>query len=156
MEEKEARKLGIELMATADMAYFTTIDERGYPQTRPMANLRNRKEYPTLETFFKGLEDEFGIYLTTGSASPKMAQMELNPKVSVCYCVPAEIHSMMVAGTAEVLTDLETKKALWQPGWEVFWPKGPEGPEFAVLKLRPVFAKGWYKNEGAFEFHFEQ
>ena len=57
----------------------------------------------------------------------------------------------MLGGEIEEITDKKFKKQLWQKGWEMHWPGGADDPEFTVLKLSPVFAKGLYK-EGPFEF----
>jgi general stress protein 26 len=57
----------------------------------------------------------------------------------------------MLCGEAEEVTDKKLKKQLWQDGWEMHWPGGADDPEFTVLVLKPVFAKGGYK-EAPFEF----
>ena len=41
MDQKESRKLCIDLLETGWPVYLTTIDAKGYPQTRAMLNLRN-------------------------------------------------------------------------------------------------------------------
>ncbi len=58
---------------------------------------------------------------------------------------------MMLTGKIEIVTDENLKKEIWQAGWEIYWPDGPDGPQYTVLRLLPDFAKGWYK-EGPFEF----
>jgi len=151
MEEKELRQECLKLMETADMAYLSTIDSDGFPQTRVMGNLRNTKQYPGLKSMFSEHGEDFLIYLTTSTSSTKMAQIKANPKVSVYYSRPSEFHGMMLAGKIEVVTDGNLKKELWQEGWEIYWPDGPDGPQYTVLRLLPDFAKGWYK-EGPFEF----
>jgi general stress protein 26 len=153
MEEKEAKQLGLELMETADIVYFTTIDQNGWPQTRPLANLRNKGQFPKLTEFFDQCKDDYSIFLATCTNSSKISQLKANSKVSVCYCNPGEVHSMMVAGIAEIVTDEKIKNKLWQDGWEVYYPGGPEGPYYTVLRLRPNFAKGWYKDKGPLEFN---
>jgi general stress protein 26 len=60
----------------------------------------------------------------------------------------------MLGGKVDEIEDKEFKKKLWQDGWEIHWQGGAEDPEFIVLKLSPVFAKGWYK-EGPFEFELK-
>jgi general stress protein 26 len=75
MEEKEARQLGLELMETADMAYLSTVDGEGFPQTRIMGNLRNAEQYPGLKSVFSGHGEDFLVYLTTSASSAKMEQI---------------------------------------------------------------------------------
>jgi general stress protein 26 len=151
MEEKEAKQLSLELMKVAEAAYLSTIDSDGFPQTRVMGNLRNTKQYSGLTAIFSEHSDDFLVYLTTSKSSAKMQQIKANPKVSVYFCNFGEFHTLMLAGTIEIVSEASLKKQIWQNGWEVYWPDGAEGKEFAVLRLLPDFAKGWYK-EGAFEF----
>ena len=44
METNELKQLSVQLMASANGTYLSTIDEQGYPQTRFIFNLRNRNE----------------------------------------------------------------------------------------------------------------
>ena len=151
MEEKEAKRVSLELMKVAEAAYLSTIDSNGFPQTRVMGNLRNAEQYPGLTEIFGEHSDDFLIYLTTSKSSAKMQQIRANPKISVYFCNPDEFHTLMLAGRTEEVADQNLKKQLWQDGWEVYWPDGVDSPEYTVLRLLPDFARGWYK-EGAFEF----
>ena len=151
MTKQQLKTAGLELMAKAELVYFTTIDSKGFPQTRVMANTRNKKHFPDLAEIFNEHRDDYMIYLTAHSRSPKIKQIKANPKASVYYCQPDEFHGMMVAGNVEILRDKEIKNKIWRKGWEVYYPGGPQSPVFTVLRLTPVFAKGWYKN-GPFEF----
>ena len=151
MEERQLKQECLKLIDTADMAYLSTIGSDGFPQTRVMGNLRNTEQYPGLKSIFSEHSEDFLIYLTTSASSGKMTQIRVNPKVAVYYSNPGEFHGMMVAGGVEIVADTELKKQIWQDGWEIYWPDGPDGQEYTVLRLSPVYAKGWYK-EGPFEF----
>jgi len=48
MEEKELKKVCLNLMETTGVVYLSTIDSDGFPYTRIMSNLRNKKEHPGL------------------------------------------------------------------------------------------------------------
>jgi hypothetical protein len=74
MEEKEAKRVSLELMETAEVAYFSTIDGDGFPQTRVMGNLRNAEQYSGLTGVFSEHNEDFLIYLTTSASSAKMEQ----------------------------------------------------------------------------------
>ena len=151
MEEKELKQECVNLMETADVVYLSTIGNDGYPYTRMMSNLRNKKENPGLAEMFEQYKKDFVIYFITSNSSTKMQQIRANPNVSAYLCNPSEFHTLMLGGEVEEVTDQEFKKQLWQDGWEMHWPGGAKDPEFTVLRLSPAFAKGWYK-EGPFEF----
>ena len=151
MEEKEAKRVSLELMKDVQDAYLSTIDSSGFPQIRVMGNLRNTEQCRIAEELFAGHNEDFLIYMLTGHSSDKMQQIRANSKVSVYFCNSAEFHTLLLAGNAEEIVDMDLKKRIWQDEWKIHWPGGPEDPEFIMLKLLPEWAKGWYK-EGALEF----
>jgi len=151
MEEKELKKVCLNLMETANVVYLSTIGSDGFPYTRIMSNLRNKKENPGLVEMFEQYKDDFVVHFITSKSSVKMQQIRANPKVSAYLCNQGEFHMLMLGGEIEEVTEQEFKKQLWQDGWEIHWPGGADDPEFTVLRLSPDFAKGWYK-EGPFEF----
>ncbi|MHC4478204.1 MAG: pyridoxamine 5'-phosphate oxidase family protein [Planctomycetota bacterium] len=155
MEAKELKKACLNLMETTNVVYLSTIGSDGYPYTRIMSNLRNKKEHPGLVEIFEQHKEDFLIYMVTSSSSDKMQQIRANPKVSVYSAVfsdiPSEFQCLMLGGEIEEITDKQLKKQLWQDGWEMHWPGGADDPEFTVLRLMPAFAKGGYK-ESPFEF----
>jgi len=155
MEEKELKQACLNLMETVDVVYLSTIGNGGFPHTRIISNLRNKKEHPGLVKLFEQHKKDFLMYMVTSSSSTKMQQIRDNPKVSVYLSVytsvPSEFQCLMLGGEIEEVTDKQLKKQLWQDGWEMFWPGGADDPEFTVLMLMPTFARGGYK-EAPFEF----
>jgi general stress protein 26 len=151
MEEKEAKRVSLELMEVVQDAYLSTVDDDGFPQTRVMGNLRNKEQCRIAEELFAGHNRDFLIYMLTGDSSDKMQQIRANPKVSVYFCNSAEFHTLLLVGNAEEIDDLDLKKRIWQDEWKIHWPGGPEDRELIMLKLLPEWAKGLHK-EGPFEF----
>ena len=151
MDEKELKKACLKLMETEDAVYLSTISEDGFPHTRMMGNLRNEQQCKVAKELFAGHDEDFMIYMLTGSSSPKMKQIRANPKVSVYYGNFKELHTILLVGTIEEIDDLDLKQKIWQDEWKIHWPGGAEDPEFVLLKLLPDSAKGWYK-EAPIEF----
>ena len=60
----------------------------------------------------------------------------------------------MLSGEIEEVADKQLKKQLWQDAWKMFWPGGVDDPEYIVLKLSPVFARGGYQ-QAPFEFELK-
>jgi len=152
MDEKELKQACLKLMDTADAVYLSTFGDDGFPYTRMMSNLRNKKENPGSAKILELYQKDFVIFFVTGTSSVKMQQIRSNPKISAYFCNPKELHTLMLAGEVEDVNDQEFKRNLWQDGWEIHWPKGAEDPEFMVLKLAPTFARGYCK-DGPFEFN---
>jgi general stress protein 26 len=53
----------------------------------------------------------------------------------------------MVAGRLEIITDEALKIAIWQDAWTMYYPEGPEDPDYAVLSLVPAFIQGYHQFE---------
>jgi general stress protein 26 len=151
MEEKELKKACLELMEKEDAVYLSTISEDGFPHTRMMGNLRNEKQCKVAKELFAHHDEDFMIYMLTGSSSPKMKQIRANPKVSVYYGNFKELHTILLVGEIEEVDDPDLKKKIWQDEWKIHWPGGAEDPEFVLLKLLPDSAKGLCK-EAPIEF----
>ncbi|MFQ6083395.1 MAG: pyridoxamine 5'-phosphate oxidase family protein [Candidatus Aminicenantia bacterium] len=145
MNDKEARRLSLELMEIAEAAYLTTIDRDGFPQTRAMFNLRRKEQFPGLSELFDKHQDDFLIYFTTNTSSLKMDQIKKNPAVSVYYCKPNEWRGLMLGGMIEIVTDPDLKKAIWQEGWEMYYPGGVDDPDYTILRVFPMFAKYYHQ-----------
>jgi general stress protein 26 len=145
MEPQTIKQICLTLMETADAAYFSTIDQSGFPDTRAMLNLRNLKQYPTLVQFFSHHQEDLLVYFSTNTSSEKVRQITENSAGSVYFCKPKKFQGIMLSGSVEVVSDVDIKQALWQDGWTMYYPGGVEDPDYAVLRLTPEIVKGWYK-----------
>ena len=143
LDEKEIRMMCFSLLETSWPAYLTTIDEKGYPQTRAMFNLRNKDRFPKLIPLFEKSYEEFMILFTTNTSSTKISDVRVRPAVSVYYCNPDDWKGVMFGGKIEIVEDSELKKKIWHDGWEKYYLKGYDDPDHTVLKLIPNVAKGW-------------
>jgi general stress protein 26 len=152
MNTNEARRSSLELMKTAEAAYVTTVNPDGFPQTRAMFNLRRKEQFPGLTEFFTKHEDDYTVYFTTNTSSPKLTHIRQNPKVAVYYCKADEFRGLLLSGEMEVVEDSAIKEAIWQKGWEMYYPGGPHDPDHTVLRLRPMVAK-YYHQLNSFTFH---
>ena len=155
-EKEESSKKGnirdicLDLMKTSPTCQLTTIDADGFPHTTAMNNLRYAKQYLSLVKLHEEDDNDFVLYLSTSIQSPKIARMLANPKVSVYFCNSDQIIGLMLGGEIEIITDQKLKNRIWQKGWTMYYPNGPEGPEYGVMKLAPKIVKGWCRN-GPFE-----
>jgi len=145
MNQKEAIEKALDLMETAEAAYLSTVDDSGYPQTRAMLNLRNAEKYPVLEKVFQEHLHDFLVYFTTNTSSEKMVQIAHDPRVSVYYSIPGEWRGLMLGGRVSVVRDMDVKKSLWQPAWEMYYHGGPPDPDYTILSLAPTIAKLYHQ-----------
>ncbi len=152
MDAQNAKRLGLELMEIAEAAFVTTVDPEGFPQTRAMFNLRRKEQFPGLAALFKEHEDDFLVYFTTNTSSPKIGHIRMNPKVSVYYCLAGEFRGLMLSGVIEIVTDRREKEKVWQQGWVMYYPGGVHDADHTVLRLRPMTAEYYHQLD---RFHFD-
>jgi len=143
MQRKELDAKALEIMGKASMLSLATISEDPYPQLRALFNLRNKRRFPGLADFFK--DKGLAVYLGTNSSSVKVAQIGKDSWVSVYFMIPQSYKGLCLSGKA--VMDEEARKAIWVRGWERYYPKGREDPDYSVLRLDPVRARGWYAGQ---------
>jgi general stress protein 26 len=119
----------------------------GYPHVRMLFNLRCRERFPTLAGYFR--DKGLAVYLSTNTSSLKVRQVGLDARVTAYLALPSEIRGLMLSGSA--VPDAEAKAALWVDGWERYYPQGQADPDYTVLRIDAVLARGWYAGAG-FEF----
>ncbi|MFX1363649.1 MAG: pyridoxamine 5'-phosphate oxidase family protein [Promethearchaeota archaeon] len=145
MELEEAKKLSLELMHYSKAVYLTTINSKGYPITRAMFNLRNKEQFPEFSEFFKELDNQFDVFISTNTSSSKIAHIKKDPKVSVYYCDPEEFKGVMFGGEIDFINDMNIKKKLWLDWWTKYYLKGLNDPDYSLLRLKPKIAHFYYR-----------
>ncbi len=148
---ENVRQTCLSLLTTAEACYLTTIDADGHPCTTAMNNLQCARVYPSLAWLQAEHKDDLVLHLTTGMQSGKIARLRANPKASVYFCDPDQIIGFTLAGEVEIVTDQQLKSRIWQKGWTLYYPNGPEGPEYGIIRLIPKVARGWCQT-GPFQF----
>jgi len=152
MDHEQAFQLSIDLMKSAETAYFSTVNNNGFPETRAMLNLRNSKQYPDLALFFRGVDATLETYFTTNTLSLKTETIKANPKICVYYCRPSEWRGLMLCGLIEIVSDINIKKKLWQEAWTLYYPQGTIDSDYTILRLKPSLIKGYHQLQS---YHFE-
>ncbi len=139
MERKEFEALARDVMGRAEMVALATMGGDPYPHVRALFNFRDAKRFPGLAAYQadKGLS----IFLGTNSSSIKLREIGEAPWVSVYYMIPAEYKGICFSGRA--VADAQARAALWVDGWEMYYPEGRDDPDYTVLRIDPVRAKGW-------------
>jgi general stress protein 26/ketosteroid isomerase-like protein len=148
---EDIRQTCLSLLTATEACYLTTIDADGHPCTTAMNNLQCARLYPSLAWLQAEQKDDFVLHLTTGMQSGKIARLRANPKASVYFCDPDQIIGFTLAGAVEIVTDQQLKNRIWQKGWTLYYPNGPEGPEYGIIRLVPRIARGWCQT-GPFQF----
>jgi general stress protein 26 len=48
----------------------------------------------------------------------------------------------MFAGDLEIVDDSGLRHAVWNEGWEKYYPQGPDDPDHTVLRMYPKYGGG--------------
>lgn len=82
------------------------------------------------------------LWFATGPESPKARQMRDNSNVDIQYQVtPPDFIHVLVRGTAELVTDQETKNHAWDAidyDLTAFGSTGPDDVNFLPVRIRPT------------------
>jgi len=81
--------------------------------------------------------------LSTNTSSEKVRHLRHDPRVALYYCLPEQTHGVMLGGQASFVVEPDLKRAIWQPGWEIYFPTGTEDPDYTILQLLPSRIRGW-------------
>ncbi len=145
MIDQKIKQASIEVMEASDAVYLTTYGLDGYPHTRAMLNLRNRETYPSQVKLFEQHQDDLMVLISTNTSSSKLRQIQADSRACLYYCLPLQFHGLMLVGDIEIVDDSQFKHAIWNEGWERYYPGGPDDPDHTVLRLYPKYAEGWYQ-----------
>jgi len=65
----------------------------------------------------------------------RVGQYQNNKKASLYFYNPKLFKGLMLKGAMNVLEDKLTKERIWQPGDEIYYPKGITDPDYCVLEF---------------------
>jgi general stress protein 26 len=151
MDQEQVLRDTRKLIENVFVAYLSTVDAEGYPQTRAVFNLRCQSRFPGMSPLLVGHESDFLLYFTTNTSSQKVAELAARPRACAYFCQPEDAYGALLTGQCELVEDRAIKDACWHPGWERYYPGGPTDPDYAILRMRPERVKGWYHN-GTFAY----
>ena len=81
------------------------------------------------------------LYFATAIDSPKVKEIEADPRVNVC--LQGESRYVSIVGTAKVVTDRSLIERLWSEPWKLWFPEGKGDPSLCLLRVEPEEAEYW-------------
>ena len=98
-----------ELLKRCQAVTFATVNGEGFPRPVPVKTLRT--------------DDALTIWFATGIDSEKVAHIRRNMRTGASFYDRDD--SVSLIGHAEVVTDPEALRDMWQPWLEAHFPGGP-------------------------------
>ena len=80
--------------------------------------------------------DDFEFFIGTDPKSRKVAEIAAHPAVTLAFNQSDEDASLVVYGTATVHHEPAVKEEYWKSTWRLFFPEGPLGDAYAVIRVR--------------------
>jgi len=118
-----------DLIKDIRFAMMATQERDGSMHARPMS---------AMQTEFNGT-----LWFMSRDSSLKIEDLEANPKVLLTYADPDKHHYVSISGTARVTRDRAKVKELWSEAERVWFPKGPDDPNIALIGVDVSEAEYW-------------
>ena len=88
-------------------------------------------------------ESDGEFWFFTYADSRKVREVRAEPRILLTYAEPKKQDYVALNGRAEVVQDPGKVKALWREPLRTWFPKGPDDPEIALLRVRIADAEYW-------------
>jgi general stress protein 26 len=119
-----------DMIKDIDFCMLTTIDEQGDPHSRPMSSNGD-------------IDPNGDLWFFTGLTSHKVNEVASSPKVNVSFAEPKNQRYVSVTGVAELVRDRKKIDELWRPEFKMWFPKGKDDPEVALLRISLEKGEYW-------------
>jgi general stress protein 26 len=83
------------------------------------------------------------LWFFTAQDSGKVSETEFHREVNVSFADPEKGKYLSASGAATLVNDHDKMRELWKPAYKIFFPKGLEDPELALLKVTVRRAEYW-------------
>lgn len=107
----------------AQTCFLITVGEEGLPSARVMA------PFPP--------EADFTIWMGARPRQRKIREIAKDDRAVLGYSYAADGAYLSMAGTIVVESGLDKRRRYWTEDFRVFWPDGPEGDDYILLKFVP-------------------
>jgi general stress protein 26 len=94
------------------------------------------------------------LWFFTRDDSPKIDELESDPRVLLGYSDPKGQDFVSVAGTARVVRDKAKNKELWTEDLRTWLPEGPEGAGISLIAVEMDRAEYWDASTSNLHFAF--
>jgi general stress protein 26 len=122
-----------ELIANIEIAMLTTIRADGTLHSCPMVT--------------SAVDPNEILWFLSDTHTEKVEALRTERRVNVSYADPATERYVSVTGICQLVRDHEQTKALWNPPYTTWFPKGPDDPDLILLKVHVLEAEYWYAEE---------
>jgi general stress protein 26 len=84
------------------------------------------------------VEDDATVWIGTSPRSRKVSEIRRNGAVTYAVEDREAFAYVALRGSAELVGDDRLRRALWEPGLQAFFPGGPGGDDFILVRITAV------------------
>jgi general stress protein 26 len=88
-------------------------------------------------------EDDFTVWLGTSVGSRKVAQLRHNDAATLVYQDDAKTACVVLVGRMRIVEEVEERQRRFMSTWWAFFPEGPAGSDFILLRFEPERIEVW-------------
>ncbi len=122
------------IMEEAEFCVLVTLSESGTAHARPMQPF--------------GPQEDFTLWFGASPTSRKVEELREDARATVCFQEPGKGAYVTLLGEGWVVEDPELRKEHWRPSFERFWPKGPEGDDYVLIRFVPYRLEAMHMADG--------
>lgn len=111
------------MINSVDFCFLITLGESGQPNARLVQHFKT--------------DESLVVWFGTSPKSRKANELRQNPHLSVAFYHPDDTAYVTLKGAAELVDDLNLRREKWYENWIAFFPEGPEGNDYVLLKFVP-------------------
>lgn len=136
----------LSLTRRSDFVHLSTLRVDGFPDTRVLFNLLKLRAQAIPD---RGVT--FTTWLGTNTSSQKVTQIRRDPRACLYYVDTAGFEGLSLQGTLEEVLDPAIRATIWTDDWNMYYPGGLKGGDFALLRFHPVHGR-YYQGLRVVEF----
>jgi general stress protein 26 len=123
----DTKRKFVEMLSGFDTAMLTTHCPDDRLAARPMA--------------IADTDSDGSVWFVTDRDSGKMIDLASDPEV--CVAMQDGSRFVSLSGRAKISDDRKRTKELWQEGWRVWFPDGPEDPSLVLIHVLAERGEYW-------------
>lgn len=82
-------------------------------------------------------EEDLTIWMAASPASRKVRELQAASSATLGYPLPQDGAYAALLGTATIEDDLKLRQRYWRRRFIQFWPDGPEGDDYVLIRFVP-------------------
>ena len=94
------------------------------------------------------------LWFMSHGSTPKIGELSSDEHVLLAYSEPKSQNYVSVSGNARIVRDAAKIKDLWSEGLRVWFPKGPDDPEMALICVEVDSAEFWDSPSSAWVYAY--